>query len=1103
MNNTVELDFFQPGLETKVKDMCKNNKANDELEVSFGSMKKPISLKKFHNLLKYIKFRSIRDKLQKKISTTLDISYRYDQSSASTFRLTISDIQNINRFIQNNSLHRNHTIFSKQIRMYLNQDDKSKTEDKIGLINKIRTSDKFIALDEYDMRIKMSEENADIEQSVLNKLLSLDESERHQISFRYKQRVSLIVENNSDYIVSIDLTDVKGSNNINHLIDSLSQYELEIDISFKKSLSGSKLNDVCSELAKSMFKLEQFLQESYLLVTKTETIEVIKNLNKLSYEDENDTYKDLPAMQSASVEVQHILDHIPGHYTVTDKADGERYFLMTYQYTQPIDKTNKSADKPKAYFNTYLISGNLDVKKIKSTVVSENKAINPYNLTIIDGEYMYIAKYGKFLFLAFDILFFQGKDVRNEESLKNRLLLTAKALKDLYSVDMTIGIFGKDKDTANAGDYEIDKIVEFNRTNIVNHLTQLNKSLKESPDNQVISCKYFIFPLTVGNQNDIYTLSTLLYETYTLNAELACPYILDGLIYTPLNQKYTRNQREIKYKILKWKPEKNNSIDFYVQFERNPDTKKIITLYDRTNDSALETYIDNRKKLATETDIDFTEVDNLKVQNSLYQILNLYVGKMKNNLETPVPFQKENDLNQAYIYLSDEYPRDIEGNILSDSTVVEFSYDDSIDVQQFRWVPLRTRYDKTESVMRYKRKYGNNSEIANRVWNSIQNPIKFEDIKILGDPSRSANHIKLLKSKISNETISLVRRDDTYYQLVTNLGESLRNFHNWIKSNMIYTYCSKKTLLDSSKVGMDVLDIGIGRGGDLMKLYHAKVKSAIGIDVNEAGIFSGSDGAISRYNVMKKKMPGFPRMQFMVVDARQKFDYENQSSLGKMNDQNVKLLKQVFGDNQNSNKHYTFDVINAQFMLHYLLQNVDTWNNFCSNINKYLRSDGYLLITTLDGEMVDKSFKNDHITRDYITSDGQKRTLFDIVKKYPADTNLSKLKTTESNLGLAIDVHIPIFMEEGVYQTEYLVNPSFLIRELKSKCNMRLVETESFQNIYYVYKDFFENTAEYESKSETRKFFANVKKFYDLKDETSRNWFEYSRHNRFYIFQKL
>lgn len=1054
----VSLDFFQTGLNNKIKKICNNIKPNDELEVSFGSARKPINLKKFHDLLKYINFKS-QSGLKSETQTTLDIIYNHDQKTNSSYRLTINGIEQINDLIQTNSLLKNNTLFSKQVRLFINRDNEN-----IILINKIKSPDKFIALEEYEMRIKLSEEKSDIEQSILDDLLRLDDDEKYHIGFRFKRRASLIIEDNSDYIIRIDLTDVKSSKILSSLIDVNSKYELEIDVTFKKHTSDTKVFD---KLASYMLNLEQFLQGSFTLVTNTETINVIKNLNNLAYEDPHDIYKDLPAMQSASVEIHHILDYIPGNYTATDKADGERYFLMINDG------------------QAYLISNNLEVKKIKSSMPKE------YNLTVLDGEYLFIPRYNKFLFLTFDILFFQGKDVRSEELLKNRLLLVVKVLKDIFNVDLEIGIY--------TNEYNSDNMYEFHKSNIKKHLNQLNKHLKDAVDNQVVNGKYFIFPMTVGVQNDIYRLTALLYESYTLDTSLACPYMLDGVIYTPINQKYTRSQRETKFKILKWKPDTKNSIDFYVQFERNPDTKKILTVYDRTSETSLEDYIDQKK---TEH-VDFNDMRDYKVKGTVYQILNLYVGMMKNNQEIPIPFQKENDLNQAFIYLQDGYPRDIEGEIIQDSTVVEFSYNDSLQTpEKFRWVPLRTRPDKTESVMRFKRKYGNNVNIANRVWSSIQHPITLNDIKLLGDPKTNQEHIKLLKTRISSETISMARRDDRYYQLVTNLGKTMRNFHNWIKSNIIYTYCSKKTLLDSSKVIMDVLDIGVGRGGDLMKLYHAKVKSAVCIDVNEANIFSGSDGAISRYNVMKKKMPGFPKMSFVVANGGQKFDFENQSKLGKMNNQNVKLLKQIFGDNMKSQKFYTFDVFNVQFVIHYLLQNTETWNNFCYNVNKYLRQDGYLLISTLDGQMVNNAFVDGHVTKSYITEDGNKELLFDIIKKYP-ENSLSKSLTEETNLGKQIDVHLPIFMEEGTYVPEYLVNPPFLINELKTKCNMRLIETESFQNLYYVYEDFFKNTANFESKAETRKFFNDVKQFYDQNNELNKSWFEYSKMNRYYIFQKL
>ena len=109
-----------------------------------------------------------------------------------------------------------------------------------------------------------------------------------------------------------------------------------------------------------------------------------------------------------------------------------------------------------------------------------------------------------------------------------------------------------------------------------------------------------------------------------------------------------------------------------------------------------------------------------------------------------------------------------------------------------------------------------------------------------------------------------------------------------------------------------------------------------------------------------------------------------------------------------------------------------------------MNKDGYLLITTLDGKAVNDAFVNDHITKNYIDESGEKIVLYDIVKKY---SNL------DQNLGLQIDLFISIFMERDSSRTEYLVLPSFLINELKTKCNMRLVETETFQNLYYVYED--------------------------------------------------
>ena len=76
----------------------------------------------------------------------------------------------------------------------------------------------------------------------------------------------------------------------------------------------------------------------------------------------------------------------------------------------------------------------------------------------------------------------------------------------------------------------------------------------------------------------------------------------------------------------------------------------------------------------------------------------------------------DNDIHIIYIPINDKgYCEDREHNVINDKTVVECYYDQS-DKKYFKWKVIRTRYDKTENVMNYHRKYGNNEEVANGIW---------------------------------------------------------------------------------------------------------------------------------------------------------------------------------------------------------------------------------------------------------------------------------------------------------------------------------------------------------------------------------------------------
>lgn len=1017
----------------------KNIKNNTEIEISIE--KNNIELLKYQKLIKYLLYKSEKNNYSLKMIVDLDINYNYDSKSNSNYRITVHDLTNINTFIQNNNLIKNNILFSTIASKIAD------TDEFFSLINKINSYDNYINLNEYNSKMKLSYEN-EIEHKNLDSIKYIDDIDINNIKFRFKQRLSLIIFEDDNYSIKIDLTDVKSSNKLSYINSELSNYELELELFIKNDKNFNKIsNDIFNTISNLYIDLFKFINETNFIIKNSEKNTVIKTLNKLCY-DENIEYKDLPSTPTTSIELHHLVEDLVGNYNVVDKADGERAFLMIFEN------------------NCYIINMNLEVKKIKTNVNSE------YNLTIIDGEYLYISKYKKFLFLAFDIIFLKENDIRNVSVLNTRLNNLKMVLKDVFDVNLKIGLF--------EGDYNIDNILKFNNDNMVSHLDQLNKLLNKSTDLNIIYGKYMAFTTSISLRSDIFKLSVDMWNYYLQKA----PYVLDGLIYTPIDQIYTK--KKSKFSILRWKPANKNSIDFYIKFEKNPRDNKIYTVFDK---STLNNIDEENKKDG-----------DLIADEKLYQIINLYVGQLQNNIEKPILFKPEDNLSQTYVMIENGFPRDFENNIILDSTVVEFIYDES-ENSNFKWKPLRTRYDKTFFVQNYQKKYGNYYIFAKKIWNSIKNPITIEDLVLLSNPTTSDNHFKYLQNKL---TKTVIVRNDAYYQLKSDFGKNMTYFINFIKSNLISIYCSIKDInYSTKKIKLNVLDLAIGRGGDLLKYYHSNVNSVVGLDVNEAGLFSGADAALGRYNNLRKKYPNFTKINFIVADSGLKLDLDNQRNVGIYNSNNIKLLKQYFGEDENSTKYETFNTIVCNLAVHYFLKDSNSFDNFCYNVNKYLSNNGYFIATTLDGELLFEDLKNNNgnIKDSIILESGEKKTLYDIKQLYASNIDIKNLKNDDF-LGLAIDVFIGIFMEEKNYTTEYLVIPNYFIKQLQDKCNLTLIETNLFSNIYYIYEDFFKNCTDYESSYVTKKIFDNIKKFYQENLNSKTATFNYMNYHRYYIFQK-
>ena len=89
---------------------------------------------------------------------------------------------------------------------------------------------------------------------------------------------------------------------------------------------------------------------------------------------------------------------------------------------------------------------------------------------------------------------------------------------------------------------------------IENYFSNLNSNIDTLNENgYLFNPKLFLFPQG-GNNSEIFLFSKLIWLNCTKNTKVNCPYILDGIIYTGINQKYSKDRKEHRYPIYKYKP---------------------------------------------------------------------------------------------------------------------------------------------------------------------------------------------------------------------------------------------------------------------------------------------------------------------------------------------------------------------------------------------------------------------------------------------------------------------------------------------------------------------------------------------------------------------
>lgn len=347
---------------------------NYELECKYNGK---LTKEQFTKTIQYFKSIGLDEKIHDKV---LDILFIYKEKP---YRISISGDNNIKNYCKKNTLELNdiETIMSKRFVKGFS----------------------VIRIDDYDFKVDLKDEviiHQDNEK--LELLVALEKAYK---AYRFKQRFSYI---SKDKLFRYDFTIVKKSRFIDKefyshtsfktsgVISSQDYYELEIEC-IKKNVEE---NIILKSLMSKIIESYGVINNLDYVISKTEKNKIIGSYLSLwsKYKVTDDIYlkprqffigPQPVTLEQINVIEDGITNTILKDYTVTEKADGERYLF----YINEIG-------------NAYLISSKLDVEPL-------NLKFNNIKNTLIDGEYIKkdIMNNDISLFAAFDIYFYDNKNV--------------------------------------------------------------------------------------------------------------------------------------------------------------------------------------------------------------------------------------------------------------------------------------------------------------------------------------------------------------------------------------------------------------------------------------------------------------------------------------------------------------------------------------------------------------------------------------------------------------------------------------------------------------------------------------------------------------------
>jgi hypothetical protein len=981
-----------------------------EFEIRFGSnpkLAKPISKIDYDNVVKQLYSCGFKPQIEDGIHLLRINSEYLDNRSGitkmSNIRAEITGLDMIQEYCRTNSLQKlidmPSTVFNK---LKFTKKSPAKTS----------TSEIIKPLDMRDFNFRVShqiEQDFNIHTNIARNIISKWSDSKKL--FRCMNRVRFY---HPDYPIFADLSIVKTSKKTNRItipqytiqeagvFNNIEHYEIELEIDNTKVGNGSIFKDknkLLEVLRKVIRIVLTGLQGSKFPISYYDRDQILHQYMKVIHGSEylkrRVKPRDFIGPSSFTLQLENILPenetstvpNIRKGYTVTDKADGDRKLLF-------ISNIGK----------IYLIDTNMNVI-FMGCKTNEKTMFN----SIIDGEHIKYDKHGKFinLYACFDVYYINKKSVREFKFITNNIE------EDVNKFRLPL----------------LDRMVELMKPKSILDLSESNESIKSSEF--TIKCKQFYMG------TDIVSIFEGCSRILSNNKEGLFEYNTDGLIFTPIDKAVSSNKvgtagplKKIAWEYsFKWKPVEFNTIDFLVSIKKDKNGK----------DEVHHIFQDGRNLQGIQEVIQYKTLvlrcgyDELK-HGFLNPFQNIIDDKIINpddidNEDTykPVPFRPTSpyDENACYtnIILKEDgnklYLMTEEQEYFEEDMIVEFKYV-MTNKDGWKWVPLRVRYDKTSLLRSGEPEYGNAYHVANSNWNSIHHPITEKMIT-------------------TGEDIPLnIISEDVYYNRSNEetSTQGLRDFHN--------LYVKKNLIVGVSRRGDSLIDLAVGKAGDLSKWIRANLSFVFGIDYSKDNIHNNIDGACARYLKARRKNKDIPDAIFIPGNS----SLNIRSGKALTTEKDIQIMNAIFGNGPKDatilgkgvHKHYGiaqngFQITSCQFALHYFFENKTTFHNFLRNVVECTRIQGYFIGTCYDGKQVFNLLKPKK-NGESETIMANDRKIFEITKLYDE----TGFPDDDMSLGYGINVY-----QESINKVfrEYLVNFDYFIRIMSDYGFVLLTKTEA------------------------------------------------------------